>query len=165
MRLAAKGKNMWKVVVPLVLGFKSTGALIFAISTVKLFLLKALVVSKIALLAASFLMVKKLLSTVGVQHQPHVYAHQPLPYYQNHALDGGFPSAYGYSNYITAGGHYGAATGHGANGYGVSASGTLAATEADDLQAHFSSNVLTSVQTGATNGTTTRKDGNKWFNL
>lgn len=155
----AKGKDMWKVIVPLVVGFKSTGALIFAISSVKLFLLKALMVSKVALLATAFLMVKRLLGTVGVQHQPHSYAPQPLPYHQDHALDGGFPSAYGYYNYITAGGYHNAATGHDAHGYGASASGTLAATEADDLQAHFSNNVATSVQTEAKNGTTTRKDG------
>jgi hypothetical protein len=165
MRIAAKGKDMWKVIVPLVLGFKSTGALIFAISSVKLFLLKALMVSKVALMATAFLMVKRLLSTAGVQHQPHIYTHQPLPYHQDHALDGGFPSAYGYYNYITAGGHHSAATEHGAYGYGASTSGTLAATDADDLQAHFSSNVVTSVQAEVKNDTTTRKDGNEWFSI
>jgi hypothetical protein len=166
MRIAAKQKDdMWKVVVPLVVGFKSTGALIFAISTVKLFLLKALMVSKVALLATAFLMLRKLLSTVAVQHQPHVYAHQPLPYYQDHALDGGFPSSYGYYDYITAGGYHSAATEHASHAYGASTSGTLAATEADDLQAHFSSNVVTSAHTDAKNGTTTRKNGNKWFSI
>jgi hypothetical protein len=122
-------------------------------------------VSKVALLATAFLMVKKLLSTVAVQHQPHVYGHQPLPYYQDHALDGGFPSAYGYYNYITAEGYHSAAPEHGAHAYGISTSGALAATEADDLQAHFSSNVVTSAQTDAKNGTATRKNGNKWFNI
>jgi hypothetical protein len=155
---------MWKIVLPLVVGFKSTGALIFAISAVKLFLLKALVVSKVALLATSLLIAKKLLGTVGIQTQPHVYTHQPLPYYQDHAMEEQFPSAYGYYNYVTAGGHYGAATEHGSHGYEAPVAGTLAATDAGDLQGHYSSNIMTSVQTDPNNGTSTRKTGNKWFN-
>jgi hypothetical protein len=155
---------MWKIVLPLVLGFKSTGALIFAISAVKVFLLKALLVSKVALLVTALLLARKMLGSVGVQTQPHVYAQQPLPYYQGHALHGEFPSAYGYYNYITAGGHYDAATAHGAHGYEATPSGTLAAAEAEDLHAQFSSNIVTSVQADASNATSTRKKGNQWFN-
>lgn len=161
-RLTAKDSRMWKIIVPLVMGFKSTGILIFAITAVKLFLLKALMISKIALLAAGFLVGKKLMSSVGVQEQPyqqHPYllANQPLHYYNDQGLVGGLPTGYAYSNYVTAGGNYGSATG---NGFGASASDGVAATAADDLQAHFTSNVLTSAQAITANHTTTRKDGN-----
>jgi hypothetical protein len=167
MRLAAKDSRMWKIIVPLVMGFKTTGVLIFAISAVKMFLLKALMVSKIALLAAGFLVAKKLMSSMGAQQHPYqqhpyqqhpyLFAHQPLHYYNDHGLAGGLPTGYAYSNYATSGDHYGATTGH---GFGASASEELAASATDDLQAHFSNNVLTSAQTSTANHTSAKKDGN-----
>jgi hypothetical protein len=159
--LTAKDTKMWKIVVPLIMGFKSTGALILAITSVKMFLLKALMVSKVALLAAGLLIVKKLLSTISTQHHPYLFAQHPVPYYHAHGLEDGYPSAYGYSNYVTAGGYYGAATAHGAPGYGPTSSGTLAAAEGDDLQAHFSTKVETNLRANTTNRTILKKDGKK----
>ncbi|XP_069679311.1 uncharacterized protein [Periplaneta americana] len=153
----AKGNRMWKIIVPLVMGFKTTGALIFAISAVKLFLLKALMVSKLALLAAGFLVMRRVMSSMGAQHHPYLYAHQSMPYFHDHGMDSGLSSGYGYSNYMAAGGlggHYATPSGHGAaQAYGASAAG------GEDLQAHFSNNVITAIQAGAANQTTARKDG------
>jgi hypothetical protein len=162
MRLAARDTKTWKVVVPLIMGFKSTGALILAITSVKIFLLKALMVSKVALLTAGFLVMKKLLSTVGTQHHPYLFAQHPMPYYHNHPLEGGYPSAYGYSNYVGAGGYYGVPTAHGSHGYGPTSSGTIAAAEGDDLQAHFSTKVETNIKANTTNQTTSKKDGKNY---
>lgn len=151
---------MWKIIVPLIMGFKTTGALIFGISAVKLFLLKALMVSKVALMAAGFVVVKKLLSSMGIQQHPYPLAHQPHHSY-DHGVAGGFPTGYAYSNYLTAGGHYGGVTGH---SLGASASGELAASGADDLHAQFSSNVVTNAKASTANRTATRKDGNNCLN-
>ncbi|PSN43152.1 hypothetical protein C0J52_17073 [Blattella germanica] len=129
------------------------GAIIFAISAVKLFLLKALVVSKVALLAAGFLVLRKVMNVMGSQHHPYLYAHQSVPFYHEHGMDNGLTSGYGYSNYM-AGGHMAA------HGYGASASGS------EDLQAHFSNNIAAVQAAAAANQTAaaTRKDGNKWLN-
>lgn len=155
MRLAGKNNRMWKIIVPLIMGFKTTGALIFGISAVKLFLLQALMVSKVALMAAGFVVVKKLLSSMGIQQHPFPLEHQPHHSY-DHGVAGGFPTGYAYSNYVTAGGHYGAATGH---SLGASASG------ADDLHAQFSSNIVTNAQASTANRTATRKYGNNCLNI
>jgi hypothetical protein len=160
-RLAAKDTKMWKVVVPLIMGFKSTGALILAITSVKIFLLKALTVSNMALLAAGFLVRKKMLSSVGTQHHEYLLPQNPAPYYHDHHLEGGYPSAYGYSNYIAPAGYYGAPIGHGYYGYGPTSSGNLADAEGEDLQAHFSTKVETSAKSNTTNYTPAKKTGNK----
>jgi hypothetical protein len=163
MQLAGKDTRMWKIIVPLVMGFKTTGALIFAISAMKIFLLKALMVSKVALLAAGFLVIKKLMNSVGTHHHPYLFAYQPLPYYHDHGLESVYPSAYGYSNYVTAAGHYETATGHSSHDYGTSGSDGLTASAADDLQAHYSTNALTNVQATMTNHTAVRKNGNRYL--
>ena len=153
-----KGNRMWKIIVPLVMGFKTTAALIFGISAVKIFLLKALVVSKLAFLAAGFLVLKKLVTVMGGHpHHPYLYGHQAAGYY-DHGLEAGYPSAYGYANYM--GGHYGNA---GFHGYGGSGGGGMSS-GAEDLQAHFSNNVVSTVQSRAANQTASRRDGNIWIN-
>ena len=161
MRLTAKDTKMWKVVVPLIMGFKSTGALILAIASVKLFLLKALAVSNVALLAAGFLVMKKILSSVGTQHHEYLLPQNPVPYHNDHSLEGGYPSAYGYSNYMAPAGHYGAPSGYGYYGYGPTSSGTMVAGEGEDLQAHFSNNVETNTKANTTNHTPAKKHGKK----
>jgi hypothetical protein len=150
---------MWKVVVPLIMGFKSTGALILAITSVKMFLLKALAVSNVALLAAGFLVMKKMLSSVGTQHHEYLLPQNQAPYYHDHNLEGGFPSAYGYSNYIAPAGYYGASIGHDYYGYGPTSSGNVAADEGEDLQAHFSTKVETNTKANTTNHTPSKKTG------
>ena len=145
---------MWKIIVPLVMGFKSTAALIFGITAVKVFLLKALMVSKIAFLAASFLVLKRLVTVMGGHHHPYIYGHHAGGYY-DHGLEAGLPSAYGYANYM--GGHYPHAA------YGASASGGMSS-GSEDLQAHFSNNVVSTVQSRVANQTASRRDGNKWVN-
>jgi hypothetical protein len=157
-RLAAKDSHTWKVIVPLVMGFKMTGVLIFAITAVKLFLLKVFAVSQLALLAAGFLVVRKLMSSMAAQQHPYQFTHQPLHYYNDYGLAEGLP----YSNYLTAGGNYVAPTGH---GFEASASEEPATSAADDLQAHFSNNVLTNVKISAANHTTTNKHGKLCFNI
>ena len=159
MRFTAKDAKMWKVVVPLIMGFKSTGALILAIASVKMFLLKALAVSNVALMAAGFLVMKKMFSSVGTQHHEYLLPQNQVPYNHNHNLEGGYPSAYGYSNYITPTGYYGAPSGHGYYGYGPTSSGTVAADEGEDLQAHFSNKVETNTKANTTNHTPTKKNG------
>ena len=161
MRLTAKDTKMWKVVVPLIMGFKATGALILAITSVKMFLLKALAVSNLALLAAGFLVMKKMLSSVGTQNHEYLLPQNPVPYYNDHNLEGGYPSAHGYSNYIAPTGYYGAPVGHGYYGYGPTSSGNLAADEGEDLQAHFSTKVESNTKANTTFHTPAKKTGNK----
>jgi hypothetical protein len=148
---------MWKVVVPLIMGFKSTAALILAITAVKIFLLKALAVSNMALMAAGFLAIKKFFSSVSTQNHEYLLPQQPVPYY-DHSLEGGYPSAYGYSNYIAAGGYYGAPNGHVYYGYGPTSSGTVAA-EGEDSQGQFSNKIETNVPANTTNHTPAKKNG------
>jgi hypothetical protein len=158
MRLTAKDAKMWKVVVPLIMGFKSTAALILAITSVKIFLLKALAISNTALLAAGFLVMKKLFSSVGTQNHEYLLPQQQVPYYHD-GLEGGYPSAYGYSNYIAAGGYYGAPNGHVYYGYGPTSSGNLAAVEVEDLQGQFSNKVETNMPDNTTNHAPVKKKG------
>ena len=160
MRLTAKDTKMWKVIVPLVMGFKSTGALILAITSVKMFLLKAFAISNMALLAAGFLVMKKLLSTMGTQHHEYILAQNPVTYYHDHGSEVGPPSAYGYSNYISAGGYYGVPNGHDTYGYGPTSSGTVVTAEGEDLQGHFSNKVETNTIANTTNHTPSKKNGN-----
>jgi hypothetical protein len=159
MRLAAKDTKMWKVVVPLIMGFKSTGALILAIASVKLFLLKALAISNVALLAAGFLIMKKMLSSVGTQNHEYLLPQNQIPYHHDHSLDGGYPSAYGYSNYMVPAGYHGAPSGYGYYGYGPTSSGTVAGAEGEDLQAHYSTNVETNTKANTTSHTPAKKNG------
>jgi len=161
MRLTAKDTRMWKVVVPLIMGFKATGALILAITSVKMFLLKALAVSNMALLAAGFLVIKKMFSSVGTRHHEYLLPQNPVPYYHGHNLEGEYPSAYAYSNYIAPAGYYGAPSGHGYYGYGPTSSGTLTAADGEDLQAHYSNKVETNTKTNTTNHTPAKKNGKK----
>jgi len=161
MGFTAKDTKMWKVVVPLIMGFKSTGALILAIASVKIFLLKALAVSNAALMAAGFLVMKKMFSSVGTQQHEYLLPQNPVPYYHTQNLEGGYPSAYGYSNYIAPTGYYGAPSGHGYYGYGPTSSGTVAADEGEDLQAHFSTQVETNTKANTTNHAPAKKHGKK----
>ena len=158
MRLTAKDTKMWKVVVPLIMGFKSTGALIFAITSVKMFLLKALAVSNVALMAAGFLIMKKMLSSVGTQHQEYLLPQNPVPYNHNHNLEGDTLLPTGIPTTLRL---------QGTTEHPVEMSNMvmdpprlgLAADEGEDLQAHFSTKVESNIKANTTNHTSAKKNG------
>ncbi|KAJ9577919.1 hypothetical protein L9F63_025218 [Diploptera punctata] len=133
-------------------------ALIFGISAVKVFLVKALIVSKLAFLAAGFLVLKKVVTMMSGHHQPYIYGHHAGGYY-DHGIES-LPSAYGYANYMS---HYPTA-GASLHGYGTSGGGGGGVSASEDLQAHFSNNVVSTVQSRVANQTATRRDGNNWDN-
>ncbi|KAJ8894794.1 hypothetical protein PR048_000101 [Dryococelus australis] len=128
---SGKGNKMSKMLLPLLLGFKTAGAIILAITAIKVLLVKALLVSKLALLAAVFLLLKKLLSSVGEQqHYPFLYSHYPLPYHHDYQQ---------HTEYMPQHAYYTAPSAYAAGHYGASGAG-FALSGDGDLQAHYSDN-------------------------
>ncbi|XP_049810102.1 uncharacterized protein LOC126253058 [Schistocerca nitens] len=143
-----------KVIAPLVLGFVLASVVMGGVTAVKLFLVKALLLSQLALGAALLLAAKSLLSAVGgggyPSHQPYLHHAQPIhsplvepsPYHHNpYAAEHHFaPSMEGYPDY----------------GYhAVGRSPEAVPVEQEDLQAHYSNQVAATVPaaTGARNAT------------
>ncbi|XP_049779138.1 uncharacterized protein LOC126176049 [Schistocerca cancellata] len=140
-----------KVIAPLVLGFVLASVVMGGVTAVKLFLVKALLLSQLALGAALLLAAKSLLSAVGgggyPSHQPYLQhlqhlqpIHPPLvepsPYHHNpYAAEHHFaPSMEGYPDY----------------GYhAVGRSPEAVPVEQEDLQAHYSNQVAATAPAAA----------------
>ncbi|XP_049859823.1 uncharacterized protein LOC126354312 [Schistocerca gregaria] len=137
-----------KVIAPLVLGFVLASVVMGGVTTVKLFLVKALLLSQLALGAALLLAAKSLLSAAGggghPSHQPYLHHVQPIhsplvepsPYHHNpYAAEHHFaPSMEGYPDY----------------GYhAVGRSPEAVPVEQEDLQAHYSNQVAVTAPAAA----------------
>lgn len=85
------------MVIPLVMGFKVTGMIIFGIFAVKLFLIKATLVANAALLVSGFIVLKKLydhgINMINSHHFNYLSTHSSIPSY--YGKDEGL-TGYGY---------------------------------------------------------------------